>query len=78
LASYHFNEIELEHECEPKPQFSDSISSFESISTPILLPNLSHMLEPILIILIPVILELESSILQGQIPLREDECESEF
>jgi len=28
LASYHFNEIELEHSCDPDPQFGDSILFF--------------------------------------------------
>ena len=40
LASFHFNEIELDYECEPYPQLCDSISIFESMLTPVFLPNL--------------------------------------
>ena len=37
LASFHFNKIELEHECDPDPQLCDSVPIFE---TPVFLPNL--------------------------------------
>jgi len=44
LASYPFPEIELEDECEPAFQFSDSSPILESISTPVVLPELSNVL----------------------------------
>jgi len=31
LTSCHFNELELEYECDSEPQFCDSVSIFESI-----------------------------------------------
>ena len=31
FASFHFNEIELYHECEPDPQLCDSVFIFESM-----------------------------------------------
>ena len=45
--------------------------------TPILLPDLSNILESVLIP-IPIILELESPILGSHIPLWENECGLEF
>ena len=59
LASYPIPESKLEEECEPKLQFSDLSPIFESISTHIVLPKLSNVLEPVLI---PIIFELESII----------------
>ena len=58
LTSYPFPEIELEDKCESELQFSDSSLILESISTPVVLPKLSNILEPVLI---PIISELESS-----------------
>ena len=55
LTSYSFSEIELEDECEPELHFSDSSPILESISTPVVLPKLNNILEPVLI----SILELE-------------------
>ena len=46
LESFHFNEIELDHECEPDPQLFDSVSIFESMLTPVFLPNLDQFSEP--------------------------------
>ena len=40
LASFHFNEIELDYEGEPDLQLCDSVPIFESILTPVFLPNL--------------------------------------
>jgi len=40
LASFSFNEIELENECDPDPQPCYSVPIFESMSTPVSLPNL--------------------------------------
>ena len=65
MASYPFPEIELEDECEPEIQVSNSSSILESISTPIVLPELSDVLEPVLI---PILPELESIILPIYIP----------
>ena len=63
LASYPFSEIELEDECKPELQFSNSSPIIESISTPVVLPKLS--LEPVLT---PIISELESIISPIHIP----------
>ena len=37
LASFYFNEIELD--CETNPQFCDLVLNFESMLTPVSLPN---------------------------------------
>ena len=50
LACYLFFEIELEDECEPEFQFSNSSPILESISTHVVLPELSNILEPVLIL----------------------------
>ena len=65
LARYPFSEIELEDECEPELQFSESSPILESISTPVVLPELSNVFEPVLI---PIISELESTISPIHIP----------
>ena len=65
LASYPFPEIELEDECEPELQVSDSSPFIESLSTPVVLPKLSNVLEPVLI---PILPELESIISPIHIP----------
>ena len=59
LASYPFSEIELEDECEPELQVSDSSPFIKSLSIPVVLPKLSDVLEPVLITIIP---ELDSII----------------
>jgi len=41
LASYHFPEIELELESGPESHGGDSISLFDSIMTPVFLPDFS-------------------------------------
>jgi len=38
LASFHFNEIELECENDPKPKLCDSVSNFESMLTAVSYP----------------------------------------
>ena len=48
LASYLFPEIELEYECDPEPQFGNSIPFLNSILTPVSLPNFNHFPEPVL------------------------------
>ena len=60
LASFHFNEIELEYECEPDPKFCDSIPIFESMLALTSLPKLDPLLEPTLI---PVSMDLETKLL---------------
>jgi len=65
LASYPFPEIELEDECKLELQISDSSPILESISTPVVLPELSNVLG---LVLIPIIPELESTISPIRIP----------
>ena len=55
------------------PQICDLVQIPESILTPVLLPKLSNILESVLIP-IPVILELESPILESHILLWGNEC----
>ena len=73
LANYPFPEIELEDECEPELQFSDSSPILESISTPVVLSKLSNVLEPVLI---PIIPELESIIPPIHIPFVDENQDS--
>jgi len=77
LASSYFYEIELNEECDLDSQICDPVQIPESILTAVLLPNLSNILESVLVP-IPVILELESPILECHIPLWENECGLEF
>jgi len=77
LTSFHFNEIELEDECDTDFQYCDSVSLFESILIPVSLPVLDPILKPTLIP-IPVELEHELTILDSHIPLLRNECELEF
>ena len=65
LASYPFPETEFEDEYEPELQFNDSSLILESISTTVVFPKLSNVLEPVLILIIP---ELESIISPIHIP----------
>ena len=53
MTSYPFPEIELEDECGPELQFSDSCPILESISAPVMLPKLSNVFEPALNPIIP-------------------------
>ena len=39
LANYPFPEIEIEPECDPEPHVCDSFSLFDSIMTPVSLPD---------------------------------------
>ena len=72
MTSSHFYEIKLNEKCDLNSQICDPVQILESILTPILLSNLSNILESVLI-LTPVIFELESPIL-SHIPLWENEC----
>ena len=77
MASYHFYEIKLNEKCDLDSQICDPVQILETILTPVLLHNLSNILESVLIPT-PVILELESLILESHIPLWENECGFEF
>jgi len=46
IGKFSFNEIKLDYECELDPQLYDSVSIFESMLTPVFLPNLDQILEP--------------------------------
>ena len=69
----HFYEIELNKDGDFDPQICDPVQIPESILTSVLLPNLSNILESVLI-LIPIIFELESPISGSHIPLWGNEC----
>ena len=73
LASSHFYGIELNEVCDFDPQICDPVQIPESLLTPVMLPNLSNILESVLIP-IPVILELESPILESHIQTWGNEC----
>ena len=77
MVSLHFNEIELEYECEPDPQPYDPVPIFESMLTPISLTDLDSFSEPTLI---PVSIDLETEppILDSHIPLMEREVNFNF
>jgi len=77
LASFSFNEIELECECDPHSQLCDLVPNFEFILTLISLSNLDLFLEPTLIP-VPIDLEIESLILDSRIPLMKNEHEFKF
>jgi len=72
LASFNFNEIELDCECKPDPQLCDLILNFESMLTPVPLPNLDPIPESTLIP-VPVYYEIGSSILGSHIHLMDHE-----
>jgi len=77
LISFHFNEIELEDECDTNSQCCDSVPLFESMPTPVSLPDLDPIPNPTLIS-IPIEFEHEPPILDSHIPLLGNECELEF
>ena len=76
MASSHFYGIELNEECDFNSQICDPVQISKSILTPILLPDLSNILESVFIPT-PVILEIESPIL-SHIPLIENTCGLKF
>ena len=76
LASSQFLDIELNEKCDLDFQICDPVQIFESILTPVLLPDLSNILESALIPP-PIILELESPTL-SHISLLENTCGLEF
>ena len=69
----HFFDIELNEICDLDSQICDPVQLSKSILTPVLLPNLRNILESVLIS-IPVVLELESPILESHIPSWGNEC----
>ena len=77
LTSFNFNEIELDCECEPDPQLCDLIPNFESMLTPVSLPNLDPIPEPTLIP-VPVYYEIRSLILGSHIHLMDHEDKLKF
>ena len=77
LASFHFNEIELEYECEPDPKLCDSISIFESMLTPVSLPKLDPSPKPTLIP-VSINFEIEPPLLDSHISLMRKESEIEL
>ena len=76
MASSQFFDIELNEICDLDSQICDPVQIFESLLTPVLLPDLSHVLESVLI---PptIILELESPTL-SHILLLKNNCGLEF
>ena len=77
MARFYFNEIELDCECEPNPQLCDSVPMFESMLTPVFLPNLDQIPEPTFIP-VPINLKIEAPILDSHIPLMGKECKYQF
>ena len=77
MASFYFNKIELEYECEPDPQLCDSIPICESMLTSVSLPKLDPLPEPTLI---PVSIDfkIEPPLLDSHISLMGKECEIKF
>jgi len=74
LASFHFNEIELEDECDTDSKCCDSVPLFESMLTPVSFLDLDPILEPTLI---PISIEFEHEppFLDSYILLLGNECE---
>jgi len=68
LTSFHFNEIELEYECEPDLPICGSIPIFESMLTPASLPKLDPLPEPTLIF-VSMDFEIEPFLLDSHISL---------
>ena len=75
MVSYPFPEIEIEHKCDPEPYISHSISLFDSIMTPVSLPDCfsESTLNPV-----PVHHEIESPISYDYTSLMEKVCEYQF
>ena len=77
LATFHFNEIELEDECDTNSQCCHSVPLFEYMLTPVFLPDLDPIPKSILIP-IPIELEHEPPILDSHTSLLGNECEFQF
>ena len=77
LASFYFNKIKLEHECEHNFQISNTVLNFESMLTLVSSPNFDPIPEQTLIPL-PINLEYEPLVLDSHILFLGKECESQF
>ena len=77
LASFHFNEIELEYECEPDLQLCDSILIFKSMLILTSLPKLDPFSQPTLI-LVSIDFEIEPPLLDSHFSLMGIECKIKF
>ena len=77
MASFYFNEIEFEDECDTDSQYCDSVPLFEFMLIQVSLPDLDPIQMPTLIP-IPIELEHEPPILDSHIPLLKNECKLEF
>ena len=77
LASYPFLEIELDLECDPEPHISNSISLFDSIMTPVSLPDFFSIPESTLNP-VPVHREIESPISNDHTSFMGKVCEYQF
>ena len=77
MTSFHFNEIELEDECDTDSQYYDSVPLFESMLTPVSLLDSDLIPKPTLI---PIHIELEYELpmLDSHIPLLKNKCELQF
>ena len=76
MGSYPFPEIETEPEYDPEPHVSHSISLFDSIMTPISLPNVFSI--PKSTNPVPVHYEIESPISYDHTSLLGKVCEHQF
>ena len=77
MASFLFNEIELEDECDTDFQSCDLVLHFESMLTLVFSPDLDPIPEPALIP-VPIDFEHEALVLDSHIKLLENECECQF
>jgi len=77
LASFNFNEIELDCEYEFNPQLCDLILYFESMLTSVSLPNLDPILE-LTLIPVPLYYEIGSPSLDSRIHLVDHKYELKF
>ena len=77
MVSFHFNEIELDCECDTNLQFCDSVLLFESMLTPVSLFDLD-LIPKSTLTSVSIDFENEPPILDSHIPLMGKECEFQF
>ena len=77
MVSYPFPEIKIEHESDPKPQVGNSISLFDSIMTPVFLPDFFSILKSTLNP-VPVHREIKSPISYDHTLLMKKVCEHQL
>ena len=77
MTSYLFLKIELELESDPEPHVGDSISLFDSIMTPVSLPDFFSIPESTLN-LVPVHCEIESPISSDHTSFMGKVCKHQF